>query len=95
MFKAAANQGMASIAGLYGGYTANQEDGSGGRTGFFRGWRSDQKGRGGPGGGGGRGGTGDGNTGRSGDGGPGGGPEQDLRGCQQQQPQQNSNFNEE
>ena len=31
---------MASIAGLYGGYTANQEDGSGGRNSFFRGFRS-------------------------------------------------------
>ena len=47
---------MASIAGLYGGYSANQEDGSGGRQGLFRGglfagasggWRSADKKRGG------------------------------------------------
>jgi len=32
---------MASIAGLYGGFSnANQEDGSGGRSGFMRGWRN-------------------------------------------------------
>lgn len=34
---------MASIAGLYGGYTANQEDGSGGRNSFFRGFRGGEK----------------------------------------------------
>ena len=34
---------MASIAGLYGGYTANQEDGSGGRNSFFRGFRGGDK----------------------------------------------------
>jgi hypothetical protein len=32
---------MAAIAGLYGGgFSANQEDGSGGRSGFFRGFRT-------------------------------------------------------
>lgn len=35
---------MASIAGLYGGFSnANQEDGSGGRSGFMRGWRTEDK----------------------------------------------------
>lgn len=35
---------MASIAGLYGGFSnQNQEDGSGGRSGFMRGWRTTDK----------------------------------------------------
>ncbi len=33
---------MASIAGIYGGFSANQEDGSGGRTKFFS-WRTAER----------------------------------------------------
>ena len=58
---------MASIAGLYGGYSANQEDGSGGRSGFFRSWgKHDNKGRGGGGGGGAGGGGASGNENQQG-----------------------------
>ena len=74
---------MAAIAGLYGGYTANQEDGSGGRAGFFRGWKGIQKGKGGAG-------DGRGGDGRGGDG-PGGPGDQDFQGQSNQQ--QNPNFN--